>query len=74
MVVAQSTLQRTLEMAEALPPEERRVLIELLERRLAGDKRDEIAVNTSGTLRAVRSGRATIGTVDDLKRLLEEAE
>jgi hypothetical protein len=74
MVAAQSILQRTLEMAEALPPEERRLLIELLERRLVDERREEIASNATSTLRAVRSGRATLGTADDLRRLLESTE
>lgn len=74
MAAARSTLQRTLEMAEALPPEERRALIELLERRLVDERREEIAANASRTLRAFRSGRASVGNVDDLRKVLESTE
>jgi len=61
-------LQEALEVVERLPLEDQVTLIELLERRLAESRRDEIARHAAATLRAVREGRARFGSVDDLKR------
>jgi len=74
METSHTMLQQTLEMAEALPPEERRALIELLERRMVEDRREEIAGNAARTLRAVRAGGATIGTVKDLESIIGSLE
>ncbi len=65
-------LQATLEAAEALPPEERRALVDLLQRRLADERREEIAANAARALEAVRAGRARIGTVADLEAACRE--
>ncbi len=73
-MAVESRLGRALELAEALPVEERLVLIDLLQRRLADERREEIAANASETLQAVRSGMATMGHVTDLRAILEDAK
>jgi hypothetical protein len=62
------TLQRALDVVEELPVEDRAILVELLQHRLAEWRRSEIAHNAETTLEAVREGRARYGSVDDLKR------
>ena len=63
-----SRLQQALEVIETLPTEDQETLIELVRRRLAERRRIEIASNAAATLRAVREGQASYGSVDDLKR------
>ena len=63
-----SRLQQALEVVETLPTEDQETLIELVRRRLAEPRRIEIAGNAAATLRAVREGQASYGSVDDLKR------
>lgn len=67
-MAARSTLQQTLELAEQLPPDDRRLLVELIERRLAEERRDEIARNAATTLTAVQHRRARLGNLADLKK------
>ena len=62
------TLQNALDAVEALGSEDQRVLVELVSRRLAEERRAEISTNASETLQAVRDGSASVGTVDDLRK------
>jgi hypothetical protein len=67
-MAVRSILQQTLELVEGLPPEDRRLLVELIERQLAEERRDEIARNAATTLKAVQHRRARLGNLDDLKK------
>jgi len=58
-----SPLQRAVDVVEALPLEDQETLIELLQRRLAERRREEIARQAAATLQAVREGRARYGSV-----------
>jgi hypothetical protein len=60
-------LQKALDTVDALAAEDQRVLIELVSRRLGEETRIEISRNAADTLEAVRAGRASIGTFEDLR-------
>lgn len=62
-----ATLQKALEAVDALAAEDQRILIELVSQRLAEKRRMEISRNAADTLDAVRAGRATIGTFEEIK-------
>jgi hypothetical protein len=71
--VRTSPLQQALDAVEKLPAEDQETLVELVQRRLAEWRRAEIARNAAATLEAVREGRASYGSVEDLRRdLLSE--
>jgi len=71
--IKSTSLQQALDFVEALPLEDQQTLIELLQRRLAEQRRREISYNAESTLRAVREGSAHYGSIDDLKQdLLSE--
>ena len=63
-----TSLQQALDAVEALPLEEQQTLVELIQHRLAEQRRDEIARSALDTLQAVREGRARYGSVEDLER------
>ncbi|MFH1085560.1 MAG: hypothetical protein V1772_07340 [Chloroflexota bacterium] len=63
--------QEALEIIDRLAPDDQEALIEIVRRRLTDRRRREIAANAQATLQAFREGRASHGTVDDLRRELE---
>jgi selenocysteine lyase/cysteine desulfurase len=63
-----SQFQQALDTVEALSPDDQQALVELVQHRLAENRRHEIARHASDTLEAVRSGKACKGSLDDLKR------
>ncbi len=68
-----SPFQLALDTVELLPLEDQESLIEIIQRRLIERRRAEIARNATATLQAVSEGRASYGTIEDLKRdLLSE--
>lgn len=70
-----SPFQNAIETVEALSPEDQYALMQLIQRRLVEWRRTEIAHHATTTLQAVRSGRASSGSLDDLKHdLLSEFE
>jgi len=60
--------QKALEAVESLPFDDREEIIEIIKRRLAEDRREEIAANASEAVNAVREKRAKYGTIEDLKK------
>lgn len=67
-----SRLQKALEVVESLSEEEQETLVEVVQRRLVEWRRAQIARNASATLQAVREGRAQFGSVEDLRRDLQD--
>jgi hypothetical protein len=65
-----STYGQVLDLIATLSLEEQEELIETVRRRLIEQRRAEIAREAAATLQAVREGRASSGTADDLKREL----
>jgi predicted AAA+ superfamily ATPase len=69
----ETPFQKALDAIESLPIDAREEIIEIIKRRLAEDRREEIAANAREAVMAVREKRARYGTVEDLKGdLLEE--
>lgn len=62
--------QQALDMVERLSPADQAALIELIRQRLLEQRRAEIAANAAATLEAVREGKASYGSLDDLRRSL----
>lgn len=60
-----------LDVIDRLPPDDQEAIIEIVRKRLIDRRRREIADNAQATLQALREGRASYGTVDDLRRELE---
>jgi len=60
--------QQALDAVEKLPVEDQETLVEIIRQRLIEQRRAEIARNAQATLQAFREGRASYGTVDDLRR------
>ena len=73
MSIHQETpFQKALDAVESLPMDAREEIIEIIKRRIAEDRREEIAANALEAVRAVRERRAKYGSVEDLKRDLLE--
>ncbi|MBW1614339.1 MAG: hypothetical protein JRJ57_10305 [Deltaproteobacteria bacterium] len=69
----ETPFQKALDAVESLPFDEREEIIEIIKRRLAEDRREEIAANAREAVKAVREKRAKYGTIEELKRdLLRE--
>jgi acyl-CoA reductase-like NAD-dependent aldehyde dehydrogenase len=60
--------QKALEAVESLPFDEREEIIEIIKRRLAEDRREEIAANAREAVKAVREKKAKYGTIEELKK------
>lgn len=67
-------VQQALEALESLPLEDQRIVVELVRRRLAEARRTEIARNAKSTLRAVRAGKARVGSPAELRHDVGQSE
>ena len=73
MSIPQATpFQKALEAIESLPSDAQVEIIDIIKKRLAEDRREEIAANAHEALMAVKEGRAIYGTVEDLRKDLQE--
>jgi len=66
--------QEALERIDRLSIADQEALVEIVQKRLIELRRQEIVENARQTVQAFREGRASYGTVDDLRRKLEEFE
>ena len=64
----ETPFQKAIDVVESLPFDEREEVIEIIKRRLAEDRREEIAANAREAVKAVREKRAKYGTIEELKR------
>ena len=64
--------QAALDVIDRLPPDDQEAIIEIVRRRMVERRRHEIAANAQMTIQAFREGRASYGTLADLRRELEE--
>jgi hypothetical protein len=60
--------QQALKFVEQLSVAYQEALLEIVRRRLVEQRRREIAANAQATLQALHEGRASYGTLDDLRR------
>ena len=63
--------EAALDVIDRLPPDDQEAIIEIVRRRIVDRRRREIASNAQTALLAFREGRASYGTVDDLRKELE---
>jgi len=63
--------EAALDVIDRLPPDDQEAIIEIVRKRMTERRRREIADNAQATLQAFREGRASYGTVDDLRQELE---
>jgi len=68
MTTKQSPFQKALETIETLPSEQQADLVEIVRRRLAQHRRDEIAASIREAKADHRAGKVKRGTVADLMR------
>ena len=64
----ETPFQKALDAVESLPFDDREEIIEIIKRRLAEDRREEIAANAREAVKAVREKRAKYGTIEEIKR------
>lgn len=64
----QSVFGEVLEAADRLSPEEKEALIEVLQRRLIDERREEIAREIAATRREFQAGECRPTTPDDLMK------
>ena len=74
MEAVSTPFERALDAVDQLPPADQEAVMEIVRQRQIARRRDEIATHARNTLQAFREGRASYGTVDDLRRdLLADA-
>ena len=64
----ETPFQKALDAIESLPIDAQEEIIDIIKKRLAEDRREEIAANAYEAIIAVREGRAKYGTIEDLKK------
>ena len=64
----ETPFQKALDAVESLSFDDREEIIEIIKRRLAEDRREEIAANAREAVKAVREKRAKYGTIEELKK------
>ena len=64
----ETPFQKAFDAVESLPFDDREEIIEIIKRRLAEDRREEISANAREAVKAVREKRAKYGTIEELKR------
>ena len=70
--VLETPMQHALDVVERLEEEDQAVLLEMIHQRRIEKRRAEIAENARATAQSLKEGRACMGTVDDLRRDLEQ--
>jgi hypothetical protein len=70
--MAKPRFQELIESVEALPIEDREMLVEIIKARIIEERREELVSDMKESLLAYRRGEVHSGTVDDLMRDLEE--
>ena len=68
MTTKQSQFQKALDVIETLPSDQQSDLVEVIRRRLAENRRDEIAASICEAKADYRAGKVKKGTVADLMR------
>ncbi len=70
--MARPSFQELIESVEALPIEDREMLVEIINKRIIEQRREELLADMEESLEACRRGEVRTGTVDDLMKDLEE--
>ncbi len=72
--ILSTPFERALDAVDQLPLADQEAVMEIVRQRQIARRRDEIAAHAISTLQAFHEGRASYGTVDDLRRDLLAAE
>lgn len=70
--IAKSSFQELIETVEALPLEDREILVEIINKRIIEQRREELEDDMEESLEAYQKGEVRVGTVDDLLKDLKE--
>jgi hypothetical protein len=71
-VMARPGFQELIESVEALPIEDREMLVEIINKRIIEQRREQLVADMEEALEAYKRGDVHIGTVDDLLKDLDE--
>ncbi|VVB66854.1 Uncharacterised protein [uncultured archaeon] len=71
-VMTRPGFQELIESVEALPIEDREMLVEIINKRIIEQRRERLVADTEEALEAYKRGDVHVGTVDDLLRDLDE--
>ena len=66
--IEKSSFQELIESVEALPLDDQQILMDIINKRIIEQRRDELVADMKESLEAYRKGEVRIGTVDDLLR------
>lgn len=70
--IEKSSFQELIESVEALPLDDQQILMDIINRRIIEQRREELFSDMEESLEAYRKGEVRIGSVDDLLRDLDE--
>jgi hypothetical protein len=71
-VMARPGFQELIESVEALPIEDREMLVEIINKRIIEQRREQLVADMEEALEAYKRGDVHIGTVNDLLKDLDE--
>ena len=63
---AKSSFQELIESVEDLPLDDREILIDIVNKRIIEQRREELVADMEESLQAYRKGEVRVGTVDDI--------
>ena len=70
--IAKCSFQELIESVEALALDDREILVEIINKRIIEQRREELENDMEESLEAYRKSEVRVGTVDDLLRDLDE--
>ncbi|MCX6669058.1 MAG: hypothetical protein NTV25_04525 [Methanothrix sp.] len=71
-VMARPGFQELIESVEALPIEDREMLVEIINKRIIEQRRERLVADMEESLEAYKRGDVHMGTADDLLKDLDE--
>ena len=69
---AKSSFQELIESVEALPLDDQQILMDIINRHIIEQRREELFSDMEESLEAYRKGEVRVGTVDDILKDLDE--
>jgi len=70
--MSKPSFQELIETVESLPIEDREMLVEIINKRIVEQRREELVADMEASLEAYKRGEVRTGTVDDLMKDLQE--
>lgn len=70
--MSKPSFQELIETVESLPIEDREMLVEIINKRIVEQRREELVADMEASLEAYKRGEVCRGTVDDLMADLQE--